>query len=54
MLQAFVNIIKIPDLRKKIFFTLGLIAVYRVGTYLPTAGIDGAKLAAYFAHLAQQ
>ncbi|MDD3905158.1 MAG: preprotein translocase subunit SecY [Candidatus Omnitrophica bacterium] len=54
MLQAFANIVKIPDLRKKIFFTLALIAVYRIGTYIPTPGIDGGKLAAYFAHLAQQ
>ena len=54
MLQAFLNIVKIPDLRKKIFFTLGLIAVYRIGTYIPTPGIDGAKLAQFFANLAQQ
>ena len=53
MLEAFVNIVKIPDLRKKIFLTLGLIAVYRVGTYIPTPGIDGAKLAQFFASLAQ-
>ncbi|MFA6320721.1 MAG: preprotein translocase subunit SecY [Candidatus Omnitrophota bacterium] len=53
MLQAFLNIVKIPDLRKKIFFTLGLIAVYRIGTYIPTPGIDGAKLAQFFANLAQ-
>jgi preprotein translocase subunit SecY len=54
MLEAFANIFKIPDLRKKVLFTLGLIAVYRVGTYIPTPGIDGARLAQFFAHLAQQ
>ena len=54
MLEAFANIFKIPDLRKKVVFTLGLIAVYRVGTYIPTPGIDGARLAQFFAHLAQQ
>ncbi len=54
MLEAFANIFKIPDLRKKILFTLLMIAVYRVGTYIPTPGIDGAKLARFFAHLAQQ
>ncbi|MCX5686191.1 MAG: preprotein translocase subunit SecY, partial [Candidatus Omnitrophica bacterium] len=53
MLEAFANIVKIPDLRKKIFLTLGLIAVYRVGTYIPTPGIDGAQLAQFFARLAQ-
>jgi preprotein translocase subunit SecY len=54
MLEAFVNILKIPDLRKKVFFTLGMIAIYRVGTYIPTPGIDGIKLAQFFANLAQQ
>jgi preprotein translocase subunit SecY len=53
MLEAFGNILKIPDLRKKVFLTLGMIAVYRVGTYIPTPGIDGANLAAFFARLAQ-
>jgi len=52
MLEAFGNIIKIPDLRKKVLLTLGLVAVYRVGTYIPTPGIDGAKLAQFFASLA--
>jgi preprotein translocase subunit SecY len=54
MLEAFANIFKIPDLRKKILFTCVLLAVYRVGTYIPTPGIDGARLAEYFAKLAQQ
>ncbi|MCX5679202.1 MAG: preprotein translocase subunit SecY [Candidatus Omnitrophica bacterium] len=53
MLEAFANTLKIPDLRKKILVTLGLIAVYRIGTYIPTPGIDGAKLAQFFARLAQ-
>lgn len=53
MLEAFANILKIPDLRRKVGLTLGLIAVYRVGTYIPTPGIDGAKLAQFFAQLAQ-
>ena len=53
MLEAFVNTIKIPDLRKKILLTLALIAVYRVGTYIPTPGVDGAKLAIFFNNLAR-
>ncbi|OGX00145.1 MAG: preprotein translocase subunit SecY [Omnitrophica bacterium RIFCSPLOWO2_02_FULL_45_16] len=52
MLEAFVNTIKIPDLRKKIILTLALIAVYRVGAYIPTPGVDGAKLAVFFNNLA--
>lgn len=53
MLQAFANTFKIPDLRKKILITLGIIAVYRLGTYIPTPGIDGAKLAVFFDNLAR-
>ncbi|MBI5123892.1 MAG: preprotein translocase subunit SecY [Candidatus Omnitrophica bacterium] len=53
MLEAFVNTIKIPDLRKKILLTLALIAVYRIGTYIPTPGVDGAKLAVFFNNLAR-
>lgn len=48
MLQAFGNILKVPDLRKKILFTLMIIAVYRVGAFVPTPGIDGAALARFF------
>jgi len=53
MLEAFINTFKIPDLRKKILLTLALIAVYRVGTYIPTPGVDGAKLAVFFNNLAR-
>ncbi|NQT95170.1 MAG: preprotein translocase subunit SecY, partial [Candidatus Omnitrophica bacterium] len=52
MLDALSNILKIPDLRKKIFLTFGLIAVYRVGAYIPTPGIDGAALAKFFEEIA--
>lgn len=51
MLQAFANTFKIPDLRKKILITFGIIAVFRLGTYIPTPGIDGAKLSLFFANL---
>ena len=40
LLKAFVNAFKVPDLRKKIFFTLLIIAVYRFGAHVPTPGID--------------
>ena len=53
MFEAFVNTIKIPDLRKKILLTFGLIAVYRVGAYIPTPGVDGGALAQFFARLSQ-
>lgn len=51
MLQAFANSFKIPDLRKKILITLGVIVVYRFGSFIPTPGIDGAKLAIFFDNL---
>ncbi len=52
MLQAFSNIFKIPDLRKKILVTLAIIAVYRLGAFIPTPGIDGAKLTQFFETMA--
>lgn len=48
MISSFVNCFKIPELKKKIFFTLAIIAAYRVGCYVPTPGINGAILAEYF------
>ncbi len=38
------NIFRIPDLRKRVLFTLGLLAVYRLGGHLPTPGINFLKL----------
>src|SRR5690606_26639042 len=35
---------KATDLRQRIFFTVGLLIVYRLGTYIPVPGIDGAAL----------
>ena len=40
MLSAFVNAFKIPDLRKKILFTLFIIAVYRFGSHVPVPLVD--------------
>lgn len=40
LLGAFVNAFRVPDLRKKILFTLLIIAVYRFGAHVPTPGID--------------
>lgn len=46
--EAFANIFRIPDLRKRVLFTLALLAVYRLGGHIPTPGIDGAKLDEFF------
>ena len=40
LLASFVNAFKVPDLRKKILFTLLIIALYRFGAHVPTPGID--------------
>ncbi len=40
MLRAFVNAFKIPDLRHKLLFTLAMIAVYRLGAWIPVPGVD--------------
>ena len=48
MIGGFQNIPKIPELKKRIFFTLGMLAVYRLGCHIPTPGINGAALAAFF------
>lgn len=40
MLSAFVSAFRTPDLRRKILFTLGLVALYRVGAALPSPGVD--------------
>ena len=48
MIGGFQNITKIPELKKRILFTLFMLAVYRVGCHIPTPGIDGAALSAFF------
>ena len=53
MLGAFANLFKIPDLKRKLLITAGLIAVYRVGAFIPTPGIDGAMLAQFFDNMAK-
>lgn len=40
MLSAFVSALRTPDLRRKILFTLGLVALYRLGATLPSPGVD--------------
>jgi preprotein translocase subunit SecY len=46
---GFGNIFKIPELKKRIYITLALLVVYRVGVHVPTPGVDGAALATFFA-----
>ncbi len=46
------NAAKTPELRKRILFTLAMLAVYRMGVQVPTPGINGEALAAFFAQQA--
>jgi preprotein translocase subunit SecY len=39
-MSAFANIVKIPELRRRILFTLGMLAVYRIGIFVTTPGVD--------------
>ncbi len=48
MFEKLANIFKIPDLRKRVLFTLGLLAVYRLGSHIPTPGINADMLAQFF------
>jgi preprotein translocase subunit SecY len=48
MLQALRNIWDIPDLRKRVLFTLGMLAVYRLGNHVPTPGINAQSLIDFF------
>jgi len=48
LIGGFQNIPKIPELKKRILFTLVMLVVYRVGCHIPTPGIDGAAMAAFF------
>jgi preprotein translocase subunit SecY len=48
MLQAIRNIWDVPDLRKRVLFTLGLLAVYRLGNHVPTPGIHAQSLIDFF------
>ena len=48
MAGGFQNISKIPELRNRMLVTLLLLAVYRVGVHVPTPGIDGSALTAFF------
>ncbi len=48
MLKSLRNIWEVPDLRKRILFTLGLLAVYRLGSHIPTPGINAKALVDFF------
>ncbi|MBI4679020.1 MAG: preprotein translocase subunit SecY [Elusimicrobia bacterium] len=48
MIQKFANIFEIPDLRKRVLFMLGALAIFRVGAAVPIPGINGDAIRAVF------
>src|SRR5436853_5910979 len=47
LLTSFQNILKIPELRTRILFTLTMLGVYRVGAHIPTPGINNVELSKF-------
>ncbi|MBC8439245.1 MAG: preprotein translocase subunit SecY [Deltaproteobacteria bacterium] len=47
--NSYQNLFKLPELKRKIFITIALLFVYRVGIHVPTPGVDGAALSSFFA-----
>jgi preprotein translocase subunit SecY len=47
-LQSLANVFNVPDLRKRVIFTFLLLAVYRLGSHIPTPGVDPAAIDAFF------
>jgi len=48
VLQNFQNVTKVPELKRRLLVTFGLLAAYRVGAHVPTPGVDSAALAKFF------
>jgi len=53
LFNTFANCLKIPELRSRLLFTALVLAVARVIALTPVPGLDGSKLAAYFAEAAK-
>lgn len=51
MIDSFRNIFAIPELRKRVLFTFGLLAVYRIGCHIPTPGVDPNALIEFMAQM---
>jgi preprotein translocase subunit SecY len=47
-LQSFQNVAKVPELKRRVLVTAGLLVAYRIGAHVPTPGIDGHALAQFF------
>ncbi len=49
MIEAIANILRIPDLRNRILFTLAMLAIFRLGIFIPAPGVDRVALGEFFA-----
>ncbi len=47
VLDRFQNVFKIPELKRRVLFTLGILVVYRIGGHVPSPGIDAHALGEY-------
>ena len=47
-LQSFQNVFKIPELKRRLLISFGLLAAYRIGAHVPTPGVDGHALSLFF------
>ncbi len=54
MLSAFANCFSIPELRQRILFTLGILAIVRIGAAIPIPGINASLLNMYFDQIVNQ
>ena len=45
------NVFKIPELRRRVLFTIGLLMIYRIGFHIPVPGIDPAEIAKFMQNL---
>ncbi|HET9886629.1 MAG TPA: preprotein translocase subunit SecY [bacterium] len=50
MIEKIAAIFKIPELKRRVLFTLGMLIIYRLGSHVPTPGVDGAALADFFSN----
>ena len=46
MLSTIRNVLKVPDLRNKVLFTIAMLAIYRLGSYVAVPGIDQSAVGA--------
>ena len=48
MIEAIANILRIPDLRNRILFTLAMLGIFRLGIFIPAPGVDRVALGDFF------